>query len=78
MSIKVVPVNRRQPPGFREHVGESGVNREKNFITEIVQSPFQRPQSGNSVLVSDGQLGAEGHPAKHLFGLSRASVESCP
>src|SRR5262245_66346927 len=38
---------------------------------------FSRPQSGNSDLVSCGAV-SEDHPAKHLFGLSRASVQSQP
>src|ERR1051326_6608348 len=58
----------------------------KTFPLGNFSFPFSRPQNGNSDLisscaVSNWRAGSEvpdRSPAKHLLGLDRASVESCP
>ena len=56
-------------------------------MTEMFLFRWRNPQNGNSDLdsyraVSNSNAGsclsAKGSPAKHLFGLNRASVESSP
>src|SRR2546422_607868 len=57
---------------YSAHTG----NEQHQVYPELVGSQFQPPDFASGLLLSDGQLGAKGHPAKHLFGLSRAGQSS--
>jgi hypothetical protein len=51
------------------------VNRQKYFFTEVIHFRLALLRAGTPAWFSVGQLG-RGRPAKHLFGLNRASVKS--